>query len=219
MKRIIFSVWSDLGPGWEEYKPILTEKHKDYAYFCDADYGLYDTKLNFVDLQFYKIHLAEQLVNDYDEVLYLDLDVIPKRLKSFFDVHDLNNICCHRTSKPDWKINLKRYMLDGTGEHNIINTGVFGMNKQAADQLMFSERYGEVEKVYYECDVHRLYKPNNEVFLSYIIEKYNVPFTDIGIQWNYILDQVVTQYTPACYFLHQSNKEFGDVLDNINYSF
>ena len=35
----------------------------------------------------------------------------------------------------------------------------------------------------------------------------------------YIRDQIVTQYTPACYFLHQSNKEFDDVLNNINYSF
>ena len=208
MKRIVFSVWSDLGPDWEDYKDILSQRHKEYAYFCNADYGLYDSKLNFVNLQFYKLQLAEQLVNDYDEVLYLDLDVIPKNIKSFFDTHDLNNICCHKTQRPQWKIDLKRYMLDGSGEHNIINTGVFGMNKRASDQLRFTERYSDVERIYYECDVDRLYEPNNEVYLSYMIERYDIPFKDIGVQWNYILDKVVTTYTPACYFLHQSNKDF-----------
>ena len=204
----MFSVWSDLGPDWEDYKDILSQRHKEYAYFFNADYGLYDSKLNFVNLQFYKLQLAEQLVNDYDEVLYLDLDVIPKNIKSFFDVHDLNNICCHKTQRPQWKIDLKRYMLDGTGEHNIINTGVFGMNKRASDQLRFTERYSDVERIYYECDIDRLYEPNNEVYLSYMIERYDIPFKDIGVQWNYILDKVVTTYTPACYFLHQSNKDF-----------
>lgn len=204
----MFSVWSDLGPDWEDYKDILSQRHKEYAYFCNADYGLYDSKLNFVNLQFYKLQLAEQLVNDYDEVLYLDLDVIPKNIKSFFDTHDLNNICCHKTQRPQWKIDLKRYMLDGSGEHNIINTGVFGMNKRASDQLRFTERYSDVERIYYECDVDRLYEPNNEVYLSYMIERYDIPFKDIGVQWNYILDKVVTTYTPACYFLHQSNKDF-----------
>ena len=59
-----------------------------------------------------------------------------------------------------------------------------------------------------EIDSNDLYLPNNEVYVSYMIEKYKVPLKDIGMQWNFILDKNFTTPTDACYFLHQSNKLF-----------
>ena len=211
MRKIIFSVWSDLGRSWSKHKDDLIRNHKDYARFCGADYHLFETDLDYTELMFFKIKKAEELAEACDAVLYLDVDVIPKTIMSFFDAHDLDKVCLHRTLKPDWKINLKQMMLiddDIMGNDYICNTGVFGLNKKSSDLLMFSERLEEAMKLHSEVDSNDLYIPNNEVYVSYMIEKYNVPIKDIGMQWNFILDKNFKTSTDACYFLHQSNKLF-----------
>ena len=50
--------------------------------------------------------------------------------------------------------------------------------------------------------------PNNEAFISYLVEKNSVPFTNIGLQWNFILDKFCPKITAACHFVHHVNKEF-----------
>ena len=159
---------------------------------------------------FYKIKLAEELVEKYNEVLYLDLDVVPKTNVSFFAMHDLSKICMHRTLKPNWKINLKQSMLiydNIKGNDFVCNTGVFGINKKSAEALNFTERRLSVEKLHNEVDIDNLYSRNNEVYISYLIEKYDIPFKDIGMQWNSILDNNYKKETAACHFVHYSNKE------------
>lgn len=210
MSKIIFSVWSDLGQPWSKHKDKLMELHKNYADLCGAQYHVFETKLDYNQLMFYKIKAAEFFVHLHDEVLYLDMDVVPKTKYSFFDMHDFDNVLLHRTMKPDWKINLKQMMLineDIKSDDFIANTGVFGLNKNSARKLKFNERLEEAEKLHSEVDTNDLYLPNNEVYMSYIIEKYNVPFKDIGMQWNFILDHTFYSETAACHFVHYSNKE------------
>ena len=209
-KKIIFSVWSDLSPSWIKHKEALVDKHKEYAKVCEADYKLIDTDQNFIDLMFLKIQLAEQLLDKYDQVLYLDLDVIPLTYKSFFDTFNLDKICLHYTLNPEWKIQQKRLMLAEEGiisDNKITNTGVFGMNRKSRDMLKFSKRKHSIKKKYSD------YTPNNEVYMSYLIEKYKVPCTEIGMRWNFILDNTVNNYSAACYFVHQVNKNFKEILN------
>ena len=78
------------------YKDQLIQCKQQYALLCDADFILYtddalykqflnDVKhLNneeFDKINFYKIYLMEKLANKYDNVLYLDLDVVPTTAK------------------------------------------------------------------------------------------------------------------------------------------
>ena len=86
-------------------------------------------------------------------------------------------------------------------------TGVFGMNRKSRDMLKFSKRKHSIKKKYSD------YTPNNEVYMSYLIEKYKVPYTEIGMRWNFILDNTIKNHSAACYFVHQVNKNFKEVLN------
>jgi hypothetical protein len=60
----------------------------------------------------------------------------------------------------------------------------------------------------YPKEIHKRWTYNNEVFVSYLIEKYNIPYINIGIQWNFILDHISPQPSAAAYLIHHVNKEF-----------
>ena len=49
---------------------------------------------------------------------------------------------------------------------------------------------------------------NNEIYLSYLLERYKIKFNNIGLQWNYILDDLIRRSTAAAHLVHQVNKEF-----------
>lgn len=91
---------------FSQHKPWLVERQKAYANTVGADYILFEYDQQYVDYQqwyndnfpyiteynivnFYKIHLMYQLAKDYDEILYMDLDVVPVTNDNFFEVHDL----------------------------------------------------------------------------------------------------------------------------------
>ena len=234
MTNIIFDVWTDFyGRGqpewraqqWLKYKDILIEKHKKYAEICGSEYRHYKIdhkdEINFITLNFMKIYIAEDLAQKYDKVLYLDLDVIPRTKINFFEYHDFSKFLCHRTSAPDWKIYRKRLMLKSEGissNHNIINTGVFGMTKEICDLIKFREREKQINADYPEWLIsdennimNREISANNEIYLSYIIEKYGVPTSDISQAWNFIVDKNYPK-SDACHFLHMSHKEFSSAL-------
>tara|TARA_B100001123_G_C15345290_1_gene1036775 strand:+ start:460 stop:1296 length:837 start_codon:yes stop_codon:yes gene_type:complete len=87
---------------------VLNEDRQDYATFCDSDYMCYELNDEFIEferaiknkcisftpydvIQYYKIHLCEQLSKQYKEVLYLDFDVIIGDVKkNFFTEWDLS---------------------------------------------------------------------------------------------------------------------------------
>jgi len=214
MTNIIFDIWIDFSDKrWLAYKDILIENHKKYAKLCGAEYKHYnikhENKIDFKQLNFMKIYIAEDLAQIYDKVLYLDLDVIPKTKINFFEYHDFSNLLCHRTLAPLWKINIKRLMLESEGissEHNVINTGVFGITKEVCNLIKFQKREKEINLEYLNE-----YGANNEIYLSYIVEKYKVPYTDIGTAWNFLVDKNYPK-SDACHFLHMSTKEFNSVL-------
>ena len=82
----------------------LTEVKKQYAEKCGAEFVLFYAdkdwekfedkyrEYKFDTINLYKIHLFEKLIKEYDNVLYLDLDVIPNTDESFFNKFDMNKI-------------------------------------------------------------------------------------------------------------------------------
>ena len=93
---------------FQEYYSWLKERQIDYAKNINVEYCLYEndeqwykykkffnetypqiTAYNVVN--FYKIHLLYELAKEYDEILYLDFDVVPLNNDNFFDAWDLQN--------------------------------------------------------------------------------------------------------------------------------
>ncbi|NDH16427.1 MAG: hypothetical protein EBY48_04985 [Opitutae bacterium] len=107
MKRIIFSIWSDLtsnhisAPDWKQesfrkFKHKLVDKQKEYAKYCDAEYFLFETKsTDYVDVQFDKILKFEKLTKQYDQVVYFDLDIIPITKKNIFEEFNFDYPCVY----------------------------------------------------------------------------------------------------------------------------
>ena len=64
----------------------LNKGLKDYAEICGADYKLLTPKPTDYDtLNMYKIQKWEEFLDQYDRVLYLDLDIIPNTKINIFD--------------------------------------------------------------------------------------------------------------------------------------
>ncbi len=252
MKRIIFSLYTDdlaehasasneKRLAFKKYASQLDDVKQRYAKSVGADYKLFKPdSTSYDNIQFQKLIKFEELAQDYDEILYLDYDVVPIRNESFFEHHDLNTICAYnincyldtdiiRARNRDryvWngmdmysKAQNKRAMLilhDTSGSNYCINTGVLGMNKDMVKRLDFKARLKESRQTFDDALIDNLYPPmmtrqwvfNNEVVLSYLIERYNLPFTNIGAQWNFIADDTQPKISSASYFLHFVNKQF-----------
>lgn len=258
MKNIIFSIWSDLtsnhisAPDWKKesfrkFKNKLVEKQKEYANYCNAEYFLFEAKsTDYVNVQFDKILKFEKLTEEYDQVVYFDLDIIPITKNNIFEQFDFNYPCVYdydvnkNALDDEWKkwlrhqyrekniidpmsryskIAAKKAMLlleDIVANDRICNTAVVCGNKNAANLLKFSERMSYIDKTLLEAKNDTLYPreyyegwvKNNEIYFSFILEKYNVKYNNIGIQWNYILDEFVSEFTYGVHLIHQVNKDF-----------
>lgn len=251
MSRIIFSIYTNkVEPHksstdfkksqFEKYKHLLEQKQKEYAEICGADYILFDTDTTEYDMiQFEKLFKLEELTESYDEVLYLDFDIVPQTQVNFFDYWDLNTICGHAIDRSPTPKDLRHYikndsfdtmnmyckacakqamlLLDGiVGRTDVINTGVIGGNKHSISQLRFKERFDELNQILdevkddniYPKEINRHFRYNNEVYISYLIERYDIPFTNIGMPWNYFMDGFAPEVSPAAHLLHHVNKEF-----------
>ena len=115
MKRIIFSqhaqtvddhtsVTNYKRAQFGRYKDKLIQTQKEYANFCDADYMCLEViASNYDDIQFHKLHRFEMFSYEYDEVLYLDLDVVPQTEVNFFEYFNLDSICGYAMNRGNVK--------------------------------------------------------------------------------------------------------------------
>ena len=192
MKRIIYSIYtSTVDPHksstdykkaqFEKYKHCLEKTHKDYAYMCNADYDLEITpETDYDKIQFDKIKKLQYLIKYYDEVLYLDFDVVPTTNKNIFDYFDFSKICSYGLErvpikkKMMWALKNDSFdsmnmfvktcaknamlLLDGiNGTNNIINTGVIGGNKESIEKLNFINKFDEMVSILEEAKEDNLY--------------------------------------------------------------
>ncbi len=119
MKNIIYSIYIENKDSNLSEKHLFTknqlEKHYDrlidvkkkYADICNAEFVIYgddddykEFKSKYKGYEFdlinlYKIYLWEKLGKKYNNVLYLDLDVVPNTNENFFDTFDMNKICVY----------------------------------------------------------------------------------------------------------------------------
>jgi len=256
MKRVIYSMYQPnipkVGFSVDTYKQDQFEKYKDklikckqeYADQCEADFFMHYPNLkDYTSLQYEKIRLLEEYAESYDEVLYLDFDVIPAHSpRNIFECVDLSKINMHPFKREIKPYELKRaitnknveyfddqtmfvkvcakksmLLLEGVNSNDLCyNTGVVCAGSDVIKSINFIDKLDEMKELLDESKEDSLYPEgitkhfsyNNEVFISYIIERYNIPHVDLGMNWNYIIDDRMELSHGGYDLLHMVSKNF-----------
>jgi len=252
VKRIIFSQYNDnidqnnvstnqyKLDQFRKYDKQLEQAQREYAKRCDADYVLHRLDItDYNNLQFEKILQLERYAEYYDQILYLDFDVVPnKRAENIFDTfgdtlamyplfrdqhdhelkwniendtYDNQNVYCKTCAKNSMLI------LDNCQTSTkLYNTGVTYGSSKAIRKLNFSQQLSNmkllldesIEDSIYPDNITKNFFHNNEVFVTYLVERDKIDCIDMNIQWNFILDSFQKEPTAIAYFTHHVNKEF-----------
>ena len=255
MKRIIYSIYTNIidvesshlsssefkRSQFEKWKDNIEANQKKYALLCGADYELHTTQTtSYHQIQFEKLLLLEHYSKHYDEMLYMDFDVVSHTTVSFFEYHDMKNLLAHGLDRTPEDHILKRMIRKGRQAHEqavftktcaknamllledikgsdiLINTGVVGCNKNIVEQIKLSDRLNSLYDLLDEAKNDNLYPLeisdgffyNNEVFLSFLVERYKIPYINIGMPWNFMLDDYCRKPSAAAHLVHHVNKEF-----------
>ena len=233
----------------------LVEVKQWYAKRCDVDFLMFEYDLpyktfeqNFLKdfpmftgyevINFYKIHLLNELSKTYDEILYLDFDVIPLTNESFFDVWDLSKgICVYNNNShvikdvtvaqsirsPSAKYFNCHAMLLENGlnpRNDVINTGIIGARKEDIQQLDFFGKFKDTIDLMtklrkdtsglYPQNIIDMFRYDNETIFSYKKQINNVPIQWLDDKWHYFFD--VQGYIPDdTKLVHCINKDFDFV--------
>jgi hypothetical protein len=252
VKRIIFSQYNDnidqntistnqyKLSQFRKYSNQLEQAQREYADRCGAEYVLHRLDITDYDtLQFEKILQLERYAENYDQILYLDFDVVPnKRAENVFDVfgdslamyplyrdqhkhelkwniendtYDNQNVYCKTCAKNSMLI-----LDDGNISPKLYNTGVTYGSSNAIKNLKFSQQLNDMKELLdetlndsiYPDSITKNFFHNNEVFITYLIERDKIECADMNIHWNFILDGFQKESTDIAYFTHHVNKEF-----------
>ncbi len=281
MKNIIYSIYIENKDSNLSEKHLFTKhqlkKHynklidvkKKYADVCNAEFVIYGDDDNYKEfkskyegyefdlINLYKIYLWEKLGKKYDNVLHLDLDVVPNTNENFFDTFDMNKICVYAPnatidiwSQEDkerykkGKINFskvishkdkydmyvkalcKKAMLAIDNKFDtdyfIANTAILGGNSNAISKLKFTERLDELiyvlnkaktEKLFGE-EVSKLFFANNEIFVHYLIDKDNIEWLNIPVEWHTFVmrrSDEISKELKQVKMIHLINKKFEEL--------
>ena len=216
----------EYGPDWILFEQKLKREHP------------YLTTYNIVN--FYKIHLLYELAKQYDEVLYLDFDVVPMQNIDFFEHWDLTkgiavlnnndrvlvpeNVTDSSTTirSPTAKFYNAQAMLFEKGlstKNDVINTGIIGASAEHLNTLAYFKDFDKNLKLMTdltkESDLHppRLLKYfgwDNETLFAVKIKENNVPILWLDDKWHYFFSN--QKHVPQKVILcHTINKDFDTV--------
>lgn len=191
MRRVIYSLYVDIQNAVSHFEnkdkfndnyEWLLDRHKQYAVLCGVEYKHYGYDKQYLEfaeqfgpeiseyniINFYKIHLMYQLANDFDEILYIDMDVVPVTSDNFFEEHDLSKGVAIMTGTADTQqkintLNTLRYTHDVrspmakwwntkcllseggySSEPEVFNTGIVGATATHLKQLNYFDNFFEL---------------------------------------------------------------------------
>ena len=216
----------EYGPDWILFEQKLKREHP------------YLTTYNIVN--FYKIHLLYELAKQYDEVLYLDFDVVPMQDVDFFEHWDLTkgiavlnnndrvlvpeNVDDSSTTirSPTAKFYNAQAMLFEKGlstKNDVINTGIIGASAEHLNTLAYFEDFDKNLKLMTnltkEPDSHpprflKYFGWDNETLFAVKIKENNVPILWLDDKWHYFFSN--QKHVPQKVILcHAINKDFDTV--------
>jgi len=233
-----------------------------YADAIGADFILYEYDTNFTVwsenikkqypyltmyniINFYKIHLMYELSTKYDEILFLDFDVVPMKNENFFELWDLtkgiavlnnNNKITKIDSVTDTSQTIRspsskyfntQAMLIEKGlspKNDVINTGIVGINKDHLVKLNYFENFKDnlamMSELKNSSDIFpkkvlQYFGWDNETLFSFKIKENNVSVQWLDDKWHYFLYQ--QGFIPKDTILcHTINKDFDLVWRRLN---
>jgi len=188
-------------------------------------------------INFYKIHLLNELAKDYDEILYLDFDAVPLTTDNFFEVWDLSKGMCvynsggvikdininHSIRSPTAKyFNCQAMLIEsGLDHHNdVINTGIIGARKEDVLKLDFFGMFRETidlmtslrfdKSGMYPQNILDMFRYDNETIFSYKIQVNDITVQWLDAEWHYFFDR--RGYIPdKTKIVHAICKDFDSV--------
>ena len=242
---------------FEKHYDRLVECKLTYAEYCESEFIMFTDdeqyrqfKRNFLldfpelteyeVINFYKIHLLTDLARKYDEILYLDFDVVPLTDEVFFDVWDLSKgICIYNNNKqvirnrnvshsirsPSAKyFNCQAMLLDGgyNPRNDVINTGIIGARKEDVISLDYFGKFRDTidlmtklrteENDLYPQNIIDMFRYDNETIFSYKREINNINIQWLDDKWHYFFDK--QGYIPReTRFVHAICKDFDKVWE------
>lgn len=236
----------------------LHSSQKEYAKLCNADYKLYEYDDDYIKfknlyfserpyittyniLNFYKIWLMYQNMH-YDEILYLDFDVIPITHQNIFEELDFKSgILCRvnhegkvtsydvdprivRSPRAKWW-NTRELLLDKEfdGENDVYNTGIIGASKDQLHKLAYFENFDDkldmmhdkVEDMSYPDSIRSMFGYDNETLFSYLMQLNNVQLNELSKEWHFIMNHEYSFISRASKMVHVINKDFNYAKDYI----
>lgn len=264
MKRVIFTYYEQIDPYYnhernnqlqvEEYLDRLINNKKDYADTIGVDFVYYDKvpldikKLatntfdseedNFVNVNLFKHMLMADLAEKYDEVMYVDMDVVFNTKKNIFEEIDLSKGIAIKDSNEDIKTKIleERILYDiakknptckffitqqmlGHSDCNVINTGTMIGKSEHIKQIKFIERLPEcvnlIETIKKANDNEDIFYPNNEAIFSYILEEEKIPYQLLEEKWHDIRNHIAKK-DPFGNVIHIINKNFDMFFNDKN---
>ena len=236
---------------FREYYDWLKYMHKQYAKACAVEYKLFEYDQDYINyknefnekypqivsyniVNFYKIHLLYELAKEYDEIVYLDFDVVPVSQKNIFDHHDLSkgiHIMHGSDVEPPGPLHSNRsptakywnaramFMYDELPSyHNVFNTGIIITNKHHLNQLKYYENFNEVLSLMdeikkdeaFDDNMRKMFGYDNETIWAYKTVKNNVKVVNLDESWHHFMDK--WNYIPKnTNLVHVINKNFDYV--------
>ncbi len=186
-KRCVYSIYVPLQKyrnkhgAFQAYYSKIIAAHKKYADSINVDYKLFEkipTALfhapTYDQINFGKYHYAKELCEEYDEILYIDFDVIPNTTENFFEVFNVSEYIPVRATIPYnpemFNEIIKSYELTDTAvKHNLyVQIYYEGINdKGFHGKPWVAETYpGEFEKKYDLKWWFKLHKLDNDPFIN-----------------------------------------------------
>ena len=196
-------------------------------------------------INFYKIHLMYELAMKYDEILFLDFDVVPMKNENFFEAWDLtkgiavlnnNNKVTKIESVTDTSQTIRspsskyfnaQAMLFEKGlstKNDVINTGIVGINKDHLVKLNYLANFENDLKMMSDLKessdifpkkVLQYFGWDNETLFSVKLNENNVPVQWLDDKWHYFL--YIQGFIPKETILcHTINKDFDLVWRRLN---
>lgn len=206
----------------------LTAKQREYANSIGADYLLFeydDNYQSFFDIikkdypeiseydivNFYKHRVMRDMADQYDQVCYLDFDVVPNTTDDIFEAHNIENCFivaeCNKLAIRGKVMDVKRYnmcirnpaskywnahallMEDGFDpENDVFNTGIMVASSETIKRLDYFKDFDYIIKRMTDVkyDEFSLYHPNIQRVFNYDNEtvfSYWIKTREIEIQY------------------------------------
>jgi hypothetical protein len=221
---------------------VMVNKYLDYYDEMKSKYPFLTT---YNIINFYKIFLLYKFSSKYDEILFLDFDVVPNTKENFFEVWDLskgvavlnNNDKVLRMSQitettqtirsPTSKYYNTQAMLFDMGmktENDVINTGIIGINKSNLYKLAYFNQFDQdmIKMTQLKFDTSIFPKKivdyfgyDNETLFGVKLKQNDVPVQWLDDKWHYFFDNWL--FIPEeTKLIHAINKRFDIVWRNIS---